>query len=76
MYLSNPQHIPTTSLHVIDEGRDASTGLIQPDLGSVFSHTAQPPDFETHEHEQMFYDNFWTSYLDNAFDVDLLIHPN
>ncbi|KAI8237054.1 hypothetical protein K4K57_003269 [Colletotrichum sp. SAR 10_99] len=24
----------------------------------------------------LFYDSFWTSYLDNAFDVDLLIHPN
>ncbi|OHE91653.1 hypothetical protein CORC01_13043, partial [Colletotrichum orchidophilum] len=42
---------------------------------------SQPEALSGHENfhqatDQMFYDTFWADYLDNTFDVDLLIHSH
>ncbi|KAF6831229.1 cutinase transcription factor 1 alpha [Colletotrichum musicola] len=74
--VSSSIHNPNPSLHAIEEGQDTPTGIMDTDSG--FAHTTQPQDFQPDGEfsHALFYDNFWTSYLDNAFDVDLLIQPN
>ncbi|KAF6832497.1 cutinase transcription factor 1 alpha [Colletotrichum plurivorum] len=77
--VSSSIHNPNpSSLHTIEEGQDQDTptGIMDTDAG--FAHITQHQDFQTDGEfsHALFYDNFWTSYLDDAFDVDVLIQPN
>ncbi|KAK1847188.1 cutinase transcription factor 1 alpha [Colletotrichum chrysophilum] len=70
------------SLHqtVNDNQATSGGGGGHQDTTATLNDGSQTRDFDPYDITQanphLFYDNFWTSYLDNAFDVDLLIHPN
>nr|XP_036587431.1 uncharacterized protein CTRU02_02347 [Colletotrichum truncatum]KAF6798373.1 hypothetical protein CTRU02_02347 [Colletotrichum truncatum] len=65
------------------DGSQSASGI--PSSGQVVANSVgidnfEPQGFQGYDGlsqatDQLFYDNFWTSYLDTAFDVDLLIHP-
>ncbi|EQB51269.1 hypothetical protein CGLO_09216 [Colletotrichum gloeosporioides Cg-14] len=70
------------SLHGIASNNQSASGgeSGHQDTTPTLSDGSQTRDFDPYDITQanphLFYDSFWTSYLDNAFDVDLLIHPN
>ncbi|KAH0420387.1 cutinase transcription factor 1 alpha [Colletotrichum camelliae] len=64
----------------VNDTQSASGGGGHQDTTPTLNDGSQTRDFDPYDITQanphLFYDSFWTSYLDNAFDVDLLIHPN
>ncbi|KAL3305054.1 cutinase transcription factor 1 beta [Colletotrichum asianum] len=70
------------SLHetASDNQPASGSGSGHQDTTATLNDGSQTRDFDPYDITQanphLFYDSFWTSYLDNAFDVDLLIHPN
>ncbi|KAF4891986.1 Cutinase transcription factor 1 alpha [Colletotrichum fructicola] len=70
------------SLHQSVNGNQSTSGGGggHQDTTATLNDGSQTRDFDPYDITQanphLFYDSFWASYLDNAFDVDLLIHPN